>query len=481
MKKVLVKIIIFVFGITVIILPFVCVFTYGTNLDYVYNKTYYAGLVDKYNRLESLKNKKKIVVIGCSGVAFGINSEVLMKYFPEYEVQNFGLYGDIGTKVMLDLSVDNINEGDIVIISPELSQQSLSLFFNPISFLKATEERTGLIYSLDESNITQVYGGYLDFLSQKKKMSKDAELVGVYQRKNLNKYGDISYFEEKDGQIISMRTSNIMPLRYDPNTLVKVSEDLLSDEFAAYLNNYASKIAKRNATILFDYAPINKMSFSSSNDDKQSFLRALNQKLSFPIVGNLNDHIISFEYFYDSNFHTNDSGAIYNTLLLVRDLKTYFGDYSEVEDFPEKPKNAGDIYNETEEDIHNSQFFVFETVEDGYVLSGLSDLGKEKASIRIPGFYKGARVLRLKKFNSINNIESVIIPEIQTLIDDGFFSSFLNIKEIHILEKNPNNISVAFDLLKDTNPIKIYVPKKSFESYANDYYWSLYSGIMEGE
>ena len=60
---------------------------------------------------------KKIVIVGGSSVAFGFDSQKIEQAFPGYKVVNFGLYADLGTKVMLDLSEDHISEGDIVIVA----------------------------------------------------------------------------------------------------------------------------------------------------------------------------------------------------------------------------------------------------------------------------------------------------------------------------------------------------------------------------
>lgn len=480
-RKVLIKISLFLLGLFLTITPFLSVYIYGSSQPNAYTKTYYAALVDKYNRLESIKNKKKIVVIGASGTAFGLDSKTIQKYFPDYDVQNFGLYADLGIKLMLDLSKENISKDDIVVISPELSPQGMSLYFNPVSFLKATEERTDLFDSLTIENKTQVIGGYIDFLKQKKKIDPNEELFGVYQRKNLNIYGDISYYGEVDGDTVSLRTSNIMPLNYDLNTPVNITTDLLNNEFIDYINDFAKNLEKIGATVLFDYAPINALSITSSQNEADDFSKKISNRLAFPLIGNMGEHVIPFEYFYDSNFHTNDAGAIYNSLLLVRDIKTFLGDPSNVEEYPDKPKKGDDLYNETEEDIKNSKYFTFEEYDDGYILNGLTNDGVSQKQLRIPGFYNGKRVIRLKPFTSINQAENVIIPKIQTFIDDSFFSSFKNIKTIHILEKNPNNISIGFDLFKNTNEVKIYVPKTSYPSFANDYYWAVYSNLMEGE
>lgn len=69
--------------------------------------TYYAVLGDMYTRLKNTDGKK-IVIIGTSSVAFGVDSALMESELAlageNYSVVNFGLYGALGTKVMLDLS-----------------------------------------------------------------------------------------------------------------------------------------------------------------------------------------------------------------------------------------------------------------------------------------------------------------------------------------------------------------------------------------
>ena len=120
-------------SVLAIIMPFIVVFFVGICTPPQYADTYYGELHDMYARLKQAEGKK-VVVVGNSNVAFGVDSalmEGLLKSGDlDYTVCNFGLYGSIGTKVMLDLSRDNIGEGDIVIFVPEISNQLLSLYFS---------------------------------------------------------------------------------------------------------------------------------------------------------------------------------------------------------------------------------------------------------------------------------------------------------------------------------------------------------------
>ena len=101
-----------------------------------YEQTYYAGLSIQYDRLNSI-NEQKIVVVGGSNVAFGLDTELLERWTGK-KVVNFGLYGSLGVKVMIDLSKTNLNRGDIVVLTPELSNESYSLYFGAESVLKSS-------------------------------------------------------------------------------------------------------------------------------------------------------------------------------------------------------------------------------------------------------------------------------------------------------------------------------------------------------
>ena len=77
-----------------------------------YDETYLAGLQDKTFYLKSAKGKK-IVLVGGSGAAFDVRSDLLEEQFPGYSVVNYGLYAGLGTTVMLELSKPYIGKGDL--------------------------------------------------------------------------------------------------------------------------------------------------------------------------------------------------------------------------------------------------------------------------------------------------------------------------------------------------------------------------------
>ena len=53
---------------------------------------YFDTFQDKYDRLLSMKDKKKIVLFSGSSTRFGYDSEMIDQAFPDYEVVNMGVF-----------------------------------------------------------------------------------------------------------------------------------------------------------------------------------------------------------------------------------------------------------------------------------------------------------------------------------------------------------------------------------------------------
>ena len=107
-----------------------------------YQRTYLAALKDKAAALAEA-DSPKVVVIGGSGAAFDTDCGVLMTELNGYRAVNFGLYAGLGTTVMLDLALPDLQAGDVVVFSPEMSPQTLSDWFDPAALWQAAEGEEG--------------------------------------------------------------------------------------------------------------------------------------------------------------------------------------------------------------------------------------------------------------------------------------------------------------------------------------------------
>ena len=175
-----------------------------------YGKTYLAALNDKAAILEKTPSPK-IVIIGGSGAAFDVDCELLESQLPGYRAVNFGLYAGLGTTVMLELALPSLQEGDLVIFSPELSEQTLSDWFSADSMWQAAEENPGLLLRLHASRWEKLLAAFPRYAAQKARfwlLDSAPEGSGVYARSAFTDKGDL----QKD-----LRPANQMPGGWDEN------------------------------------------------------------------------------------------------------------------------------------------------------------------------------------------------------------------------------------------------------------------------
>lgn len=398
----------------------------GFGLPVQFGDTFMGELKSKYERLKETSGKR-IVLVGGSGVAFDCDSALMDDFFPSYEIVNFGMYAGLGTKAVMDLSENYIHEGDIVILSPEQSEQTFSDYFNGEYMWQAADGAFGMLRDLKSENFEAMLGNFPRFALEKLNYvmkGQKPQTDSIYQKKSFNTYGDIE---------LDTCRENILPNGYDVNQKVRFTEDVVQPEFMDYMNDWAKRLEKKGAVVWYRYCPVNKLSVEDM-DDLAAYDVFLRQKLDFPVIGNPENSLMEAEWFFDTNFHLNQPGKEVNTVQLIRDMKAMLGDDSAVTvELPEKPHRTwGDVSAET-------------------------------------------RIWTAKDSETYQGEETIVIPENVTQIEDYAFSNCAGLKQIVLEQKDPSKCIVGQHLLDGTGA-EILVPQMSVDSYKRNYFWSVYAG-----
>lgn len=398
----------------------------GFGLPVQFGDTFMGELKSKYERLKETSGKR-IVLVGGSGVAFDCDSALMDDFFPSYEIVNFGMYAGLGTKAVMDLSENYIHEGDIVILSPEQSEQTFSDYFNGEYMWQAADGAFGMLRDLKSENFEAMLGNFPRFALEKLNYvmkGQKPQTDSIYQKKSFNTYGDIE---------LDTCRENILPNGYDVNQKVRFTEDVVQPEFMDYMNDWAKRLEKKGAVVWYRYCPVNKLSVEDM-DDLAAYDVFLRQKLDFPVIGNPKNSLMEAEWFFDTNFHLNQPGKEVNTVQLIRDMKAMLGDDRAVTvELPEKPHRTwGDVSAET-------------------------------------------RIWTAKDSETYQGEETIVIPENVTQIEDYAFSNCAGLKQIVLEQKDPSKCIVGQHLLDGTGA-EILVPQMSVDSYKRNYFWSVYAG-----
>lgn len=469
-----------------VLIPFAAVASVIIFVPSQFSETFLGALKIKMDRIESIE-EPKIVIVGGSSVPFGVDSKQ-MEEMLGMPVVNFGLYATLGTKLMLDLSREYINEGDIIVLAPETDAQTYSLFFNSEAAWQAADSDLSLLPKIAKENLGAMLGGAWKYAAQKLKYYSSGTALdpeGVYNVKSFDEYGDIVYEREY----------NKMPLMYDTSLEIDLSADIISKEFIDYVNEYVEYAEKKGARVLFSFAPMNfdAVSTDLTLESVNEFASFISESFKAELISDPNTYMYESGYFYDSNFHLNDAGAVWHTSNLAHDIAAACGmeilrEY-EIPDMPEIPADATPQFP-TEYD-ENEKYFVFEkyTVSGelkGYNIVGLTELGKAQAELTTPYAYEGMRVYNLNENAFTGAVATEIyVTENIANIEDGAFAGANSLSKVHILAENPDSTTVnnlSGELCRGMpSGAKFYVPAASYATYTTNYFWGPYADRIVSE
>ena len=446
------------------------VVSFGFMIPAQYDETYYGELPYMFKHLKEGK-EGKIIIVGNSAVAFASRNDLIEQELNK-EVVTFGIYGAIGTKAMMDLSKAGIKKNDIVILSPEISDQGLSLYFSSENMWMGIDGHYDMLSYIAKDNRKSMIGNFASFASSKFNYlikGEKPKVEGVYQQASFN----LDNIET--GYMTYEREYNMMLNGYDANSLITFNQDYLKDDFISYMNKYAKYVYKKGASIYYNFVPCNSLAVTSTDEEIDAFYDELVNRLDFPVLGNPHDYIFDYEWFYDNNSHLNSAGTNLYNFQLVEDLKIVFADSSETTIvIPDKPEIPVPSYEEG--DNSDLECFNYETIADGYRITSLTEKGKEKSTLVIPSTYNGLPIIAFNAstFKDNKKIVQVIVPTNTRTLSDYAFEGCYNLRKIIIQHDNPNKINVGTTLLFGADNCNVYVKESCYDIFTTHYNWGYY-------
>ena len=441
---------------------------FGFVLPPQYEDTFLGEMKYKMERLETTESPR-IIVVGGSSVPFALKSGLVEECLPDYQVVDLGMYAGMGTVVILDWARTQAREGDIFVIAPEQSSQTLSCFFSGELAWQAADGAFDLLPLIDSSRYESLAAAFPAFAGKKLwyALTGAPEPEGVYARSSFDGYGDIVYPD---------RTANIMSGGYNPNDLISFSEDVITEDFIGALNDFARAVTAKGAKVVYHFPPMNAAALEPGTDRTavDTYYDYLDGQLLFPILGDPGRCILDSGWFYDTNFHLNACGATVFTKLLIEDLKVFLEDTSPTGiALPAMPAPAPSALGT---DSSDEALFTYRHTEDGWILSGLTEAGQSAQSLTLPGSHAGEPVVGLDGDLFVGN---TVIREIRVqpnvgVLYDGMFSGCTALEKLVLTGEDPSAYA-AGDGLRDGADFLICVPEAALDRYRRDYFWQAYA------
>ena len=438
----------------------------GASLPDIYGESYYAELAPMTKRLDEAEGKK-IVIVGGSNVAFGLDVALLEELLAEkgydYTVCPYGLYAAVGCSAMLSLSENALEEGDLVVLAIEPTDETFSTYFGATAFLKCTEDAPALLTRLNAAQRRSALGNYVSYLQERYAVVRSGDLPkaeGVYSRAAFGENCNLDYD----------RPGNIMALGFDGTEPVDLANLQISESFVEQVNDYCSAAERKGAQVLLSFSPMNRSALADdSRETLNGFFALCNETFTCPAISDPGRYVLDSAWFYDSNFHLNSVGATVRTVLLAEDLLAWLGCTGAVDyPLPEAPDSAYSL----PEDVGDTEDFLYEPLayDAGWTVVGLTEQGRTKTVLELPSVYEDKPVTAFAAgaFDEAKDLEELRLPEtIETIPNLAFLDCPWIQRLVLLHEEEPCGVNdYSFE---GADALKVFVPAEAWPMYRDGY------------
>ena len=312
-----------------------------------------------------------------------------------------------------------------------------------------------MLLKLNKTQQSALAGSYVSYFQARCNIFAEGnplDVNDVYARSSFNEQCNMVY----------PRAGNTIALGYDTAAPVVLGEISIDAAFAQQVNEYCALAQSKGAAVYFSFSPINR---SALMDEAriQAYFSLCNDTFACPVISDPNRYILDSGWFYDSNFHLNSAGAALRTYRLAEDLLAQFGCAREIEyTMPQKPESIAQV----DQDSSGSQFFLFEALEGGWLVSGLSAEGQAETALAVPASYKGKPVVGFTSdaLARAEHLQELTLPESIESLPDRLFAQCARLERL-VLNHRARLCSIGKAPFDGAPNLRIFVPSQSYPLY----------------
>ena len=265
--------------------------------------------LDKDKLLETTP-PPRLILIGGSNMSMGIDSSLLKEELDLHPI-NMAIHASIGLEYLTDQVLDDLQPGDVLIISMEYSQ-----FYGQQMY--GGEELLRTVFDVDRSDLGSL--DPLQWLSISRFVPKYAiskikpgeyfykiqEEIGVYEREAFNQFGDATLHWTREADPVD-------PYPEIAGGFNRQSVRLLID--------FNEQVKEKGGALLITYPAIQEQTYQNMEEQINRVESEL-KKSGLTLLGTPESFIVADDLLFDTPYHLTQEGAIYRTNLLIDALRS---------------------------------------------------------------------------------------------------------------------------------------------------------------
>ena len=263
-----------------------------------------AAAIDKRARAQNTVGRARILVVGGSSAAFGVDSKMIEQTVGR-PVVNLGLHGAAGALYILNVAMVEARPNDVVVLQLEYSVGSPS--FQVLSYLDALVPQwstKGDLSLLDQIRLDQI-SGRIAF----ERLVSTESAPARYRRSMFDDRGDVI---PRDPNLTSFRSPGI-PLLGGQAPLQR---------YVGRICRTVSRLEERGVEVVVSLPPFPRSQPTSDRKAIGRYVRSLEQCLpsAVPVLHSASSVTYADQFFDDTAYHLNARGRELFSRALVAEL-----------------------------------------------------------------------------------------------------------------------------------------------------------------
>jgi len=274
-----------------------------------YDPTYEAAILDKHRLLAS-SMPPRIIFIGGSNLAFGLDSKMIEKGLGVRTI-NMGLHAGLGLRYMLFEIKPFVGRGDVVVVIPEYEQFFDSAYDggDELAYVAMRFPETRRYLTSWKQYRTIILGSSYAFRGSIYNLLTGSRFncSVAYRRDAFSDCGDSIGHLDKEP--------------FHKEIQRGWSEGRINREAIDGLNDVNAYVEVRGGKVFFIYPAVEEKQYKLSEKQLNMLSDCLARELKIRILGKPLDYVFPEDHFFDTVYHLNCRGRAERTVKISKDLQ----------------------------------------------------------------------------------------------------------------------------------------------------------------